>query len=282
LREGQDVLLTAYATSTTELVRTLVTHRRLLVALAKRELSDEYVGHSLSVSWAVIHPLFLMVVYVFVFIAIFPSRISAPLGLETNSIIYLLSGLIPWLAISQVMSRSLTSVTGNGSIVKQMAFPLELLPVKTLAGPLLFSGISLFFLIGYSLWITKGAILPAYLFGLPLLIVLTLMLLVGLALVLSCLQVFLRDIKEFINLFLTIGLFIHPILYFPGAVPAAVRPILYFSPFSYALFCWHDIMFYGEIVRIWAWLAYVAIAVLLFVIGARLFIVSKNNFGDFL
>jgi lipopolysaccharide transport system permease protein len=193
----------------------LVSHRRLLVALAKRELSDEYVGHSLSMSWAVIHPLFLMVVYVFVFIAIFPSRINAPAELETDSIVYLMSGLVPWLAISQVMSRSLTSVTGNGSIVKQMAFPLELLPVKTLAGPLLFSGISLVFLIGYSLWITKGAVLPAYLYGLPLLIVLTIILLTGLALVLSCLQVFLRDMKEFINLFLTIGLFIHPILYFP-------------------------------------------------------------------
>src|SRR5215813_11389388 len=155
--EGQGVFLTVYVKSTTDFARTLTRNRRLLAALAKRDLSDEYVSHSLSMSWTVIHPLAVMLVYLFVFTAVFPTRIAAPLGMATDAIVYLMAGMVPWLTLSQVMGRSSGSVVNNSSIVKQMSFPLELLPIKTLAGPLVFGATSLAFVLGYGLWITGGA-----------------------------------------------------------------------------------------------------------------------------
>ncbi len=276
------MFLTAYARSTGEFITTLARHWRLLSALAKRDLSDEYVSHSLSMSWTVIHPLTVMLVYLFVFTWIFPTRITAPASSGTDAVVYLLAGIIPWLTLSQVMGRSAASVVGNSSIVKQMAFPLELLPIKTLAGPLVFGSVALVFLIGYGGWITRGSILPAYLLGLPPLIVLTVLMLAGISLALACAQVFMRDLKEFITIFLAVGLFTHPILYLPDGIPAAVRPIVYLSPFSYLLFCWQDIMFYGAVERPWAWIVTTAFAALAFSFGARLFIVAKSHFGDFL
>ena len=165
-----------------------------------------------------------MLVYLFVFTKVFPSRISAPPGTATDAIVYLMAGMVPWLTLSQVMGRSTGSVINNSSIVKQMAFPLELLPIKTLAGPLVFGATSLAFVLGYGLWITKGAILPVYLLGLLPLMILTVLVLAGVALALACAQVFIRDLKEFITIFLSIGLFVHPVLYFPNAIPAIVRP----------------------------------------------------------
>jgi lipopolysaccharide transport system permease protein len=284
MSSGQSVVvfLVAYSRSASEFLRSIAGHWRLLIALAKRDLSDEYVGHTLSLSWNVVHPLFVMLVYVFVFTKIFPTKIVAPPSNSTDAVVYLLAGIIPWLALSQVMGRSLASVVGNASIVKQMAFPLELLPIKALAGPLVFGAISLAFLICYGVWITNGSILPAYVIGLPLLLALSLFFLTGVSLILSCAQVFLRDLKEFVNMFVTVGLFTHPILYFPDAVPALVRPLVYVSPFSYFIFCWQDVMFYGAIERGWAWLITGVIAVFLFAFGARLFLVSKHSFGDFL
>jgi lipopolysaccharide transport system permease protein len=276
------VFLTAYARSTGEVVRTLARHWRLLTALAKRDLSDEYVSHSLSMSWTVIHPLVLMLVYLFIFTKVFPSRIAAPPGTATDAVVYLMAGMVPWLTLSQVMGRSGASVVNNSSIVKQMAFPLELLPIKTLAGPLVFGATSLAFVLVYGLWITGGAVLPAYLLGLVPLILLTVLVLAGIALVLACAQVFIRDLKEFITIFLSIGLFVHPILYFPNAIPAVVRPIVYLSPFSYLLFCWQDVLFYGTIERPWAWVITALFAVALFAFAARLFVVAKSHFGDFL
>ena len=276
------MFFSAYIKSTGECIHTISAHRPLLAKLIKRELSDEYVSHNLSIGWTFIHPLFLMLVYLFIFTEIFPTRVQAPPGSGTDAVVYLLAGIVPWLAISQVMSRSAMSVVNNTAIVKQISFPLELLPIKTLAGPLMFSGIALAFLIAYGLLITRGAMLPAYLLGLPPLMAMTVLLLAGVSLLLGSLQVFFSDLKEFINVFLAVGLFVHPILYFPNAVPAAVRPLVYVSPFSYVLFCWQDVLFYGEPTRIWAWPVSITFAIAFFALGARIFVVTKNHFGDFL
>jgi lipopolysaccharide transport system permease protein len=276
------MLLTEFTKSTVELVRTVWRNWRLLRALAKRDVSDEYVRHGLSVAWPVLQALFVMLVYLFVFIWIFPSRVDVPPGSGTNAMVYLLSGLVPWLTLNQVITRSLSSVVENSNVVKQVAFPLELLPLKTLATPFLFGLVSLLILLAYAVYVTRGAVIPVYLWGLPLLLCITLPLFVGLTLLLSTIQVFSRDFKEIVSMFLTAGLFIHPILYLPDHVPEIVRPVIYFSPFSYLLFCWQDIMFFGEITRPFAWIVTAALAAIVFVFGARLFLAAKPHFGDFL
>jgi lipopolysaccharide transport system permease protein len=274
--------MAAYARSTGDLLRTAYNQRRLLRALAKRDLSDDYVAHRLSIGWTLVQPLFLMFVYLFIFTAVYPARVQSPPGFATDATIYLLSGIIPWITLSQVMGRSLVSVVGSSNIVKQMAFPLELLPLKTLATPLLFGAVSLLFLVAYAAWTTGGAIMPIYLWGIPLLVGLSLVLYAGIALLLGTVQVFARETREFVIMFLNIGLFIHPILFLPGAVPRAVRPVIYASPFSYYIFCWQDILFFGGVERVWAWCVTAAFAIGVFVVGARLFVGSKPHFGDFL
>ena len=276
------MFLATYSNSTGELMRTLIHNWRLLVALSKRELRDDYVGHGLSVSWAITNPLILMTIYLFLFTLVFPTKIVPPPGAASDAVVYLLAGLVPWLTLAQVMGRSGGSVVNNASIVKQMTFPLELLPIKALAAPLVFGAAALAFLVCYSLWISGASMIPAYVIGLPALIILTVAFLAGVSLVLACTQVFVRDLREIINIFLSIGLFTHPILYLPNAVPAVVRPIIYLSPLSYLLFCWQDILFYGAIQRPWAWLLASAFALALLGLGARLFVISKGHFGDFL
>ncbi|HZT87349.1 MAG TPA: ABC transporter permease [Stellaceae bacterium] len=276
------MILAAYGRSAVDLVRVMVTHRRLLQALAGRDVRDEYVGHGLAVAWPVIQPLFMMLIYWFCFTKIFPTKVQAGGRLPTDATIYLLSGIIPWIVLSQVMSRSLASVVGNGSIIKQIMFPLELLPLKVLATPLLYGGVSVAFLICYGVYQAGWEAALVYLWGLPLLLALSLPLIVGLSLILSTLQVFLRDFRELVIIFVNVGIFIHPILYFPDAVPAAVRPIIFLSPFSYLLFCWQDIFYFGAIARPWAWEVTAALVALMFVFGARLFAGAKPYFADFL
>lgn len=275
-------IVSSYLSSCTELVRSAAGQRRLLVALAKRDLSDEYVEHRLSLWWTLILPLFSVGVYLFVFSAIFPTRIQAPESHRTDAIVYLLSGIVPWIALAQALGRATPSIVSNSNIVKQMAFPLELLPLKALANPVTFLLVSISALVAYSGWVSGGSILPIYVWGIPLLLLLSFVTFAGLALMLSAVQVFLRDTKEFVGMFFSIGLFLHPILYPPDAVPQSVRWILYASPFSQFIFCWQDILFYGEILRPWAWFAAFVFAVVVFVAGARLFMGAKPRFGDFL
>src|SRR5204862_8294175 len=95
-------VLTAYADSTLEFVRTVVKFRRLLAALARRDLSEDYVDHGFSLVWTVIQPLFAMAVYVFSFVYIFPTRVDPPDGFPTNAVVYLLAGITPWMILTQV------------------------------------------------------------------------------------------------------------------------------------------------------------------------------------
>lgn len=271
-----------YLGSTVGVVNSVVRRWDLLTALAKRDLSDEYVQHKFSMWWGYIMPLFTMLVYLVVFNYIWPTRVKAPEGYSTDAVVYLLSGILPWLTLNQAVGRSMTSVVNNSNIVKQMAFPLELLPLKSLVNPMMFMLVSLGFIVAYAGWITGGAILLVYAIGIPVLLALSLMIFAGLALLLSSVQVFMRDTKEFVTMFLSIGLFIHPILFLPQQVPEAVRSLIYFSPFTYFIYCWQDILFYGEILRPWAWGATAGFAAVIFFVGSRLFMGAKAHFGDFL
>lgn len=271
-----------YLLSTRELLVSGWSGRRLLIALARRDISDEHVSQGSAAAWSIVQPAVMIVVYFVVFTFVFPTRVAAPPSSSTDAVVYLLAGIIPWITLSHAMSRALVSVVGNASIVKQMVFPLEFLPLKALAGPALSGGVLLAILVGYSLYITRGASLPAYLIGLPVLIAMTLAFMAGLALMLACIQVFVRDCREIVNIFLTAGLFVHPILYLPSAVPAVVKPILYASPLTYLLFCWQDVLFYCTLERPIAWLVAFAFAATFLIIGSRLFLVSRPHFGDFL
>ena len=274
-------LASGYLNSSQELLRSAITQRRLLGALARRDLSDEYVEHRLSLLWTLILPLFSVAVYVFVFTEVFPSRVQAPSGFRTDAVIFLMAGIVPWMALAQTMGRATTCIVNNANIVRQMAFPLELLPLKTLASPVVFLAVSLTAVVVYAAWISKGSIILVYAWGIPLLLMLSITTFSGLALLLSALQVFLRDTREFVSMFLSIGLFVHPIFYLPDSVPEAVRGVLYVSPISQLIFCWHDILFYGGITRPSAWAAACTFAVIVFVVGARLFMAAKPHFGDF-
>ena len=252
------------------------------MALARRDLSDEYVDHKFAKWWGYIMPLFAMLVYLMVFTYIWPTRVTAPEGYATDAVIYLLSGILPWLGLSQAVGRSTTAMINNKNIVKQMAFPLELLPLKSLVQPLMFMLVSLAAIVSYAGWITQGSILAVYAWGIPLLLLLSIFTYAGLSLLLSAMQVFLRDTKEFVALFLSIGLYIHPILYLPDGIPEVMQVAVHASPVTYFIFCWQDILFYGEFHRPYAWYTATAFAVLVFMLGSRMFMGSKHHFGDFL
>src|SRR5262249_14317436 len=115
---------------------------------------------------------------------------------------------------------------------------------------------------------------------LPFLVVLFCILAVGFALVLSCLAVFFRDISELIGLVLTVEIFLLPILYRPGWLPPALDILITFNPFSPLVRCWQDSIFVGSVQHPISWIANVVLSVLVFLLGARLFLVAKPHFGD--
>jgi lipopolysaccharide transport system permease protein len=268
-----------YLGSSAELISNLWQHRRLTWTLAKRDVSDEHVGQSFGLGWALMQPLLLMGTYLFVFTFVFFTRLENAPSPSFDFTVFLFSGLTPWLTLSLVLGKAPMAVVQNATIVKQVALPLEIIPIKSLYGPAVFFSVAFGFMLLYSVLSSRGAVPLSY--GLiPLLVVLLAVLSAGLSLLLSCLGVFFRDLKEIVNVMLGLGLFLLPILYRPGALPRAVETVIAFNPFSTVIWCWQDALYYGGFAHPGAWAGNIVLSLVSFLLGARLYMVSKDYFGD--
>src|SRR5262245_48672021 len=94
-------------------------HARLTIEMAKRDLTQRYAGQLIGRIWVVGHPLFLTVLYVFLFGVVFRIKIGGTEELPRDYTTYILAGLIPWLTFQTAMTASCTSVLTNANLVKQ-------------------------------------------------------------------------------------------------------------------------------------------------------------------
>jgi lipopolysaccharide transport system permease protein len=263
-----------------ELASLLTRHRRLTFELARREIQERYSGQFFGTFWAIGHPLLLTLVYVFVFGFIFQTRVGHTLDMPLDYTAYMLAGLIPWLAMQDALAKAGTVITSSAHIVKQVIFPVEVLPVKGVVATLVTFMVFLALIAVYTL-ITSHALLWTYLL-IPLLFVFQALAMIGVTYIIAAVGVYFRDIKDFIQVFLTIAFFVLPILYLPESVPAVVRPVLYVNPFSYLVWSWQDVLYFGRFAHPWAWAVFLPGSLFIFVLGYRVFRRLKVLFGNVL
>jgi lipopolysaccharide transport system permease protein len=219
-----------------------------------------------------------MAIYAFLFAVVFRVKIGGTFELPRNFTVYLLSGLIPWLAFTNAMARGSSAVVDNEHLVKQTPFPLALLPVvRSLAAcvPLV---VGLAFL--FVLMLADYRALPLTAALVPLLVGLQLVAMAGIAFALAAVGAFFRDIREIVSLVSIAGIFILPIVYLPTAVPDPLRPLIYANPFSYMLWCYQDAIYFGRFEHPGSWIGFAAGSVLVLLLGFRLFRRLTPHFGD--
>lgn len=263
-----------------EVVSLLSRHRQLIFEMARREVFDRYSGQILGPYWAVGHPLFMIGLYVFIFAFVFKQKIGGTYELPLDYTTYILSGLIPWMTIQEVMNKSCTAITSNASLVKQTIFPLEALPVKGILASLPTQAVAIVALICYVLSIHRA--LPWTYVLLPILIVFQMGVLLAIAFSLSAIGTFLRDTKDIIQLSGVVGMYLLPVFYLPTWVPRLFKPLLYLNPFSYLIWCYQDALYFGRFDHPWAWAFVVPFSFLGLTIGYRVFRQMKPMFGNVL
>jgi lipopolysaccharide transport system permease protein len=256
----------------------LTHHRELTFEMARREVSDRYAGQALGAMWAVGHPIFMTGLYVFVFAVVFKTKIGGTFEMPLDYTTYLLSGLIPWMAFQESMNKSCTAIAANASLVKQVVFPLEVLPAKGVIASLLPQFISTTILIAYVLIVHKTLFATHAL--LPILIFLQILDMLGTAYLLSAVGAYFRDVKDLVQLFCMAGVYLVPVVYLPGWTPRIFRPVLYLNPFSYPIWCYQDALYFGRFEHPWAWIVNGFVSVAIFVFGYRLFRKLKSGFGN--
>jgi len=179
----------------------------LLYELVKRDLAVRFAGSAFGFSWALFHPLSLVVLYWFVFTKMMPRGSIAESG---DFVLYLISGLLPWLAIQEGVIRAMTSIVDNGALVRRLTFKSELLAVVPHLSACFFELIGLAIFLIYLL-ATRGV--EGTLWLLPMAIILQLALQLGIGWMLAVVFVFLRDVGQVLSFLLSIVFYLSPILY---------------------------------------------------------------------
>lgn len=268
----------AHAQALREALGFLVRNWTLILAMARRDIGNRYAGQVFGVFWAIGHPLFQMSVLVFVFGVVFKQKIGGTYELPRDYTIYILSGLTAWLSLAPVLAASATALTGNANLIKQFTFDARSLPAKEIVTGSVVWFVTVGIVILYALLSGEG-ISWSYLL-IPVLAVVHGMIALGFAWALSALSVFLRDVKDIVALVNTAMIYLLPVVYLPAWVPDMLRPLLYINPFSYLIWIYQDVFYFGRIEHPVAWIVAPLFALFVFTAGYRLFRRLQPMFGS--
>jgi lipopolysaccharide transport system permease protein len=233
--------------SPASLAASLWRNRQLLAQMTRREVVGRYKGSALGLAWSFFNPVFMLVVYTFVFSEIFRSRWSGLGGDEskTQFALVLFVGMIVLGLFSEVVNRAPGLILANANYVKKVVFPLEVLPVVNLGAALFHSLISLAVLLAaYALF--NGALQWTAVF-VPLVLLPLLILILGLAWMLASLGVFLRDVGQFVAILTTVLTFLSPVFYPVTAVPERFRSIIMLNPLTFIIEQARDVLIWGRL-----------------------------------
>ena len=261
-----------------ELMSIVIKNGLLIMEMSKDNLTGRFKGQFFGAYWVVVHPVALTLLYLFLFAVVFVQRIGGTHELPLDYTAYILSGLIPWLTFQNSMTTSVMAITGNSNLVKQFVFPLEVLPIRDVVVSLLtwmiMTGLTLAYIV-----ITQGKAMATWIL-LPFVLMSQTLAMIGVAFVLSSVAVFFRDIKDFVQLFCLVAIFIMPIVFLPGWVPKVFQPMLWINPFTYMIWVYQDVIYFGRFEHPLSWIIFFGSSMLVFLAGFRFFTRTKPMFGS--
>lgn len=219
------------------------TDRAVIWQLAKKDLLDRYAGSVLGGLWSFIQPLLNMLVFILVFSQIMQARLPEAVGEHSYSI-YLISGLLGWIAFASTLMRSTTMFLDQSGIITKVRVSLYVFPFAVVLSDALIYVISFGLFLGF-LHVAKHPWSLAYLWIAPV-FALQQAFAVSLGLVLGTLSIFLRDIREAVGVFLQLWFWLTPIVYVASILPTSVERALGINPMSAVVATYHDIILLGQ------------------------------------
>lgn len=260
-----------------EVLGLIARYRTLTLELTRREIGERYAGQVLGSAWAIGHPLALMAIYVFVFTKVFETGWPETWPLDKTA--HLVAGLAPWMAFQESMMSGATSITGRANLVKQVVFPVEVLPIKGVLVALVSQLVMTTLLIGY-IGLRYDTVHWTYVL-LPVAIGIQAVGMAGVAMLLGSIGVYFRDLKDLVQVFSTACMFFMP-LFYPLPESGPFRLALLCNPFTHLLAVHRDVLFHGAITAPESWLVLTALSGFAFCIGYRTFRRLKPMFGNVL
>lgn len=181
--------------------------RELLGLLIRREVKARYKNSSLGVVWSLFRPLVQLLIYYFAIGQILGAARFIP-----DFAIFVFIGLTVWSLFSEIVSGSTSALITNAGLVKKVYLPREIFPLSSVGGALFNFGVQLLVLLA-AIAILSTFPLDARLLLAPLALVMLMVFSVAVGLVLSAVNVYLRDTEHLVEIALVILFWLSPIVY---------------------------------------------------------------------
>ncbi|OUW01409.1 MAG: ABC transporter permease [Betaproteobacteria bacterium TMED156] len=222
----------------------------LILNLTRQDFTERYAGSIFGFFWAFLHPLALISIYLVVFSKIMGSRLPGNSEMENFSI-YLVSGLLPWVAFSNTLIRTTTVFQDKKNIISKIKINLSTLPCYITLSESVTFFISFSIFLFYYFFLVKLELNLIQLFCLFLLILFQQLLAFSLGLFFAILNIFFRDTKEFVAIFVNIWFWLTPIVWVPSIAPKWLMEIQdNFNPAYWLISSYRDLFVYSEIIEL--------------------------------
>ena len=255
--------------------------RQLFFKLLRRDFAERYRGSYLGVLWSLLLPLLSLLVFTFFFGVIFKTRWAGRGDGSLNDLVLILFvGLALYNFLAECLGRAPSLILSHQNYVKNVIFPLEMLPAVMVASALLTLVATL--LVILLLQVILGAGLTWTILLLPGIVLPLVLFVLGLSWFLSSLGVYVRDIQQLIVPLVQLMMFLSPVFYPIDALPESIRPWLQLNPLALVIEQTRGIVLFGEPP---AWLPYLlclSASSLAAMLGAYWFVRTRKGFADVL
>ena len=197
-------------------VGALWSHRDALRLLVRRDLAVKYQQSVLGYLWSLIEPLGYGAIYFFVFGVLYSRDTTRHLGDAADSYpLFLVTGVFAWMWTSSALGEAANALTGQARLITTMNMPRQLFPIGRVVGRVAeyLAGLPILVAVAVAYAVNGRVDLGWSVLVLPLAIVVQGALLVGLALLLSAVNVLMRDVERFMRLVIRVLFYATPIIY---------------------------------------------------------------------
>ncbi len=263
------------------LLASLRRNRELAYQLTYQQVMGRYRGSLLGVTWSLITPILMLLIYTFVFSVVFGARWGGLEGAgKAGFAVVLFAGMAVFNLFADVVVTAPTLIIANTNYVKRVVFPLEILPVVQLGNAMFH------FCVNMLAWLLAAFLvlgsIPWTVLLLPLVIGPMLLGTLGVAWMLASLGVFVRDMAQTIGLMVTALLFMTPIFYPIQAIPNQYRFYLELNPLAHVVEQARDVMIHGTVPDTLELLLSWVVGLLVLWLGYAWFQKTRSGFADVL
>lgn len=259
-------------------LRVLQERTSLIAQLVRRDFTQRFVGSAAGWLWSIIHPLVLLLSWVFVFQ--WCLKVPPPPGAGESYTLYLFCGYLPWMLFQETVQRSANSLIENSSLITKTLFPSEILPVCVFLSSLISHAIGVVLaVVAVALVLKHVSVLLMFL---PLYTLCAGLLAVGAGWMVASLQVYLRDTLQATLVVLTALFWLTPIFIDATQFPPQAQFLVRWNPLARIVGGYRQLLTTTELphLRELAVLAMVSVAV--FAAGGLFFRHLKRGFADVL